>query len=111
MLVTEGNQPALGTGGTGGARSINIAAYSSNRLRIVVATCALPTEASVSAAVLDIKTLSTRPDRGSGGKVLAQGTRNNNAAIAVWLNDTDVTTTFRFRSAPSVPRACLPGVA
>ncbi len=107
MLVTEGNQPALGTGG---ARSINIAAYSSNRLRIV-ATCALPTAASVSAAVLDIKTLSTRPDRGSGGNVLVQGTHNNNAATPVWLNGTDVTTAFRVRSAPSVPRACLPCVA
>src|SRR5207247_110314 len=48
-----------------------------------------------SATVLDIKTLSTRPDRVSGGDVLVQITQDDNAATPVTLNGTNVTSVFR----------------
>ena len=42
------------------------------------------------AAVTDIKALSSRPDRVSGGDVLVQITRSDDAALPVTLNGADV---------------------
>jgi uncharacterized tannase-like protein DUF6351/tannase/feruloyl esterase len=50
--------------------------------------------AGVSAAVLDIKTVSTRADRVSGGDVLVQVTQDDSAATPVSLNGNDVTSSF-----------------
>src|ERR1700687_6038961 len=50
-----------------------------------IAACAIIGATSVSATVLDIKTLSTRPDRVSGGDVLVQITQDNNVATPVAL--------------------------
>jgi hypothetical protein len=52
-------------------------------LRIGIATFAIAFAASISAAVLDIQTLSTRPDRVSGGDVLVQITQDNNTVTPV----------------------------
>jgi Tannase-like family of unknown function (DUF6351)/Tannase and feruloyl esterase len=50
--------------------------------------------ASASAAVLSINTISSRPDRISGGDALVQITQSDNAATPVTLNGTDVTSSF-----------------
>ena len=52
------------------------------------------------AAVTDIKTLSSRPDRVSGGDVLVQITRSDDAALSVSLNGADVSKSFTPGSAP-----------
>ncbi len=71
------------------------ASVSSTALRIGIATFAIAFAASISAAVLDIQTLSTRPDRVSGGDVLVQITQDDSTATPVSLNGTDVTSAFR----------------
>ena len=53
-----------------------------------------------SAAVLDIKALSSRPDRVSGGDVLLRITQSDDAATPVTLNGTDVSKAFGASSAP-----------
>ena len=63
-------------------------------LSLGIAGCALFCAASASATVLDIKTLSTRPDRVSGGDVLVQITQDNATATPVSLNGADVTNAF-----------------
>ena len=52
------------------------------------------------AAVTDIKTLSSRPDRVSGGDVLVQITRSDDAALSVTLNGADVSKSFTPGSVP-----------
>jgi len=80
----------------GAAPSFSVgASLFSTALSIGIAAFAIVFAASVSAAVLDIKTLSTRADRVSGGDVLVQITQDNNAATPVSLNGADVTTAFR----------------
>jgi Tannase-like family of unknown function (DUF6351) len=107
MLVTKGNRPPFEMEA---ARATRVAAYLSSRLRIVVATCAALTVVSVNAAVLDIKTLSTRPDRVSGGDVLVQITQDNNAATPVSLNGADVTSAFRAGSTPNTRVGLVTGL-
>ena len=60
-----------------------------------VAVIAFANASIANAAVLDIKTVSTRADRVSGGDVLVQITQDNNAATPVFLNGADVTSVFR----------------
>src|SRR5439155_2761919 len=79
-------------------------------LSIGVAAFGFAFAAIVSAAVLDIRTLSTRPDRVSGGDVLVQITQDNNTAMPVLLNGTDVTTAFRAGSAPNTRVGLVSGL-
>src|ERR1700676_3990884 len=92
MLVTKGSRTAFGVGV---ARVVHSVADISKQLRFVVASCAVLTTIGATAAVLNITTLSTRPDRVSGGDVLVQVTQDNNAAPPVSLNGADVTSAFR----------------
>ena len=58
---------------------------------MALAAMALPSKA----AVLDIKTLSSRPDRISGGSVLVQILQSDGAAANVTLNGADVSKSFQ----------------
>lgn len=108
MLVTKGNRSEFDMGAE---HATCIAGYLlSNRLRIVAVTCAVLMAMSVSAAVLDIETLSTRPDRVSGGDVLVQITQDNNASTPVSLNGADVTSAFRAGSAPNTREGLVTGL-
>src|SRR6202158_2874507 len=71
---------------------------------------AILTTVSSSAAVLNITTLSTRPDRVSGGDVLVQVTQDNNASTPVSLNGADVTSAFRAGSAPNTREGLVTGL-
>jgi len=82
----------------------------STALPIGVAAFGFAFAASISATVLDIGTLSTRPDRVSGGDVLVQITQDNNAATPVLLNGTDVTAAFRAGSAPNTRVGLVTGL-
>ncbi len=64
---------------------------------IGLATCSL----MASAAVLNISTLSTHPDRVSGGDVLVQITTDAGGAGTITLNDSNITNTFRAGTAPN----------
>ena len=62
---------------------------------VAVAATALLGVAVAEAATLDIKTLSARPDRVSGGDVLVQVTQSDSAAAKVTLNGADISAAFK----------------
>ncbi len=68
---------------------------------IAVMAAAIIGASVAQAAVLDIKTLSTRPDRVSGGDVLVQVTQSDAAATKVTLNGADVSKAFKPGTAPN----------
>ncbi|HWZ74776.1 MAG TPA: DUF6351 family protein [Casimicrobiaceae bacterium] len=103
-------QQWIAAGAAPGFSESHGASLFSTALSVGVAAFAIVCAASVSAAVLDIKTLSTRPDRVSGGDVLVQITQDNNAATPVLLNGTDVTTAFRAGSAPNTRVGLVTGL-
>jgi hypothetical protein len=107
MLVTKGNRTAFAMGA---ARVSSRAADVSKQLCFVIACCAVLTTMSATAAVLSITTLSTRPDRVSGGDVLVQVTQDNNAATPVSLNGTDVTSAFRVGSTLNTREGLVSGL-
>src|SRR5262249_48175441 len=75
-----------------------------------VGALALVGALGASAAVLDIETLSTRPDRVSGGDVLVQITQDDNAATPVTLNGADITSVFRAGSSPNTRVGLVSGL-
>jgi Tannase-like family of unknown function (DUF6351) len=77
---------------------------------VSITACAILMSAAANAAVLDIKTLSTRPDRVSGGDVLAQITQDDNAVTAVLLNGNDVTGEFRAGTTPNTRVGLVTGL-
>ncbi len=69
--------------------------FSNCAWRRVVTIAALLSAQSATAAVLDIKTVSSRPDRVSGGDVLVQVTQIDDAATPIMLNGADIRKSFR----------------
>jgi hypothetical protein len=65
---------------------------------------------TVSANVLNIQTVSARPDRVAGGNVLVLITQDNNAATPVSLNGSDVTSAFRAGPAPNTREGLVTGL-
>jgi hypothetical protein len=108
MLVANGNQSATDRVAEQATRTAS--SLLSNRLRIAAATYALLTAMSVSAMVLNIETLSARPDRVSGGNALVQITQDNNASTPVSLNGADVTSAFRVGSTPNTREGLVTGL-
>src|SRR5205085_10148876 len=94
-------QQRIGAGVVRVSSRIRSASLFSTACSVGVTAFALACAANVAAAVLDIKTLSTRPDRVSGGDVLVQITQDNNAATPASLNGADVTSVFRAGSVPN----------
>jgi hypothetical protein len=65
---------------------------------------------SATAAVLEIKTLSSRPDRVSGGDVLMQLVQSDDADLPVMLNGADVGKDFQPGSAPHTREGLVSGL-
>ncbi|MSO73143.1 MAG: hypothetical protein EXQ84_05980 [Rhodospirillaceae bacterium] len=77
----------------------------------VAAMAAAMTSVSVvQADVLDIKTLSTRSDRVSGGDVLVEITQSDDAAMPVTLNGVDVSKAFKAGAAPHTRAGLVSGL-
>src|SRR5438552_18792053 len=68
-----------------------------NVITVGLATASL----CASAAVIDIKTLSTHADRVSGGDVLAQMTLDQSQSVTVTLNGQDVSSAFHAGTTPN----------
>src|ERR1700709_130257 len=73
---------------------------------ICLGTCSL----MASAAVLNISTLSTHPDRVSGGDVLVQVTTDAGGAGTIVLNRSNINKTFRAGTAPNTLVALITGL-
>jgi hypothetical protein len=79
------------------------------RVSAAIVILALMTTAA-QAAVTDITTLSSRPDRISGNDVLVQITQTDDAATAVTLNGTDVSKSFQAGTAPHTREGLVSGL-
>lgn len=107
MSVLKSSWLAFGVAAvTAGARGYTNV---SRRGCVIVTACAV-LAANAGAAVLDLKTISTRADRVSGGDVLVQITQDNNAVTPVTLNGTDVTAAFRAGSTPNTRVGLVTGL-
>ena len=82
----------------------------SNRLLATVALFAIMGVSAADAAVLDIKTVSSRPDRISGGDALVQVTQSDDTAPSVMLNGADVSKNFHKGVAPHTSEGLVSGL-
>ncbi|HWY63417.1 MAG TPA: DUF6351 family protein [Rhizomicrobium sp.] len=77
---------------------------------ILAAALAVTAIPAAQAAVLDIKTLSSRPERVSGGDVLVQISQSDDAPAAVTLNGADVSKAFLPGPAPHTREGLVSGL-
>jgi hypothetical protein len=76
----------------------------------IIAILSVMSISAADAAVTGIKTLSSRPDRVSGGDVLVEITQTDNGATSVTLNGADVSKNFQAGSAPNTRDGLVTGL-
>ena len=84
--------------------------FSKRAWRCVITIAALLGAKSATAAVLDIKTVSSRPDRVSGGDALVRILQSDDAVTAVTLNGADISKSFHAGSVPHSREGLVKGL-